>query len=187
MCVECLKVVQDVETGTHCAGCRLPLCSQECAGKERHAVECQEFRSRGWTAGDDGDRIAALMEALTTIRMVLKKRSLSKNQGEEFIEDLFDLSQGNGDITEIDEKVMKEVTDIFGEDLDPEEFRSCYNQLFINGKSLGECFPPGSALYLVFSIMNHSCVANTSVVITKDMEVQVCKASYSDMCGERNA
>eukprot|EP00092_Neocalanus_flemingeri_P002802 GFUD01002999.1.p1 GENE.GFUD01002999.1~~GFUD01002999.1.p1 ORF type:complete len:486 (-),score=142.62 GFUD01002999.1:2-1459(-) len=173
VCVECLQPVQDVETGTRCAGCRLPLCSTQCADRERHAVECQEFRRRGWTAGDDPDRIGALMEALTTIRMVLKKKSMRKLQEEEFIEDLFDLSQGNGDIADIDEKVLSEVWDIFGNDLEPAEFRACYNQLFINGKSLGEGISPGSALYLVFSIMNHSCVANTSVVITKDAEIQV--------------
>jgi len=166
-------VLQDGESGTLCEGCRLPLCSQECAGGEVHKGECQEFRGRNWIAGDDGDRIGALMEALTTIRMVLKKRYFRKQQGEEFVEDLFDLSQGNGDVPEVDEKVMSEVVDIFGDDVDHEEFRACYNQLFINGKSLGEGYPPGSALYLIFSIMNHSCVANTSVIITKDMEMQV--------------
>ena len=100
---------------------------------------------------------------------------------EEFIKDLFDLSQGNGDIPEIDEKVVNEAVNIFGEDLDREEFRTCYNQLFINGKSLGEGFPPGSGLYLVFSIMNHSCMANTSVVINSDTEIQVQYKLYPNM------
>merc|ERR1711892_827721 len=159
VCVECLKGVQDVEGSTRCTGCSLPL--------------CREFKRRGWRAGDDVVKIGALMEALTTIRMVLKKRALGKDEGEDFLEDLFDLSQGNGDIPGIDEKVMTEVEEIFGEELDREDFCSNYNQLFINGKSLGEGFPTGSALYLVFSIMNHSCIANTSVVITKDTEIQV--------------
>lgn len=173
VCVECNKGVQDVERGTRCSGCSLPLCSQECAAGGRHLLECQEFKGKGWRAGDDVDRIGALMEALATIRMILNKRALKTEDREEFLEDLFDLSQGNGDIPEIDEKVVNEAVDIFGEDLDQEEFRTCYNQLFINGKSLGEGFPPGSALYLVFSIMNHSCMANTSVVINRDTEIQV--------------
>jgi len=174
VCVECLQVVVEVEESGRCSGCNLPLCSQHCAaaGKD-HCLECQEFRRRGWRAGEDMDRIGALMEALTTIRMILKKRRLKKDQENKFPNELFELSHGNGDTPEVDESLMSEVVNIFGEDINQEEFEDCYNQLFINAKSLGEGFPAGSALYLVFSIINHSCMANTSVVITKDKQIQV--------------
>ena len=87
---------------------------------------------------------------------------------------LFELSVGNGDIPEIDDKVFPEAQAVMKHDFENADFQRCYNQLFINGKSL--CDNPrvrGTGLYLLFSIMNHSCVANTYTMLNQDGNIQV--------------
>ena len=72
--------------------------------------------------------------------------------------------QGNGDIPDVDEEVTGVWRTVMGDGWDEEEFRLCYQQLFINGKSLAD-IPGvrGTGLYLLFSVLNHSCLANTEI------------------------
>ena len=187
VCVKCLRELEQVQSDhQQCPHCLLPVCSQECLqeGPASHQLECQHIQQAGavWSRDLDQDRLGALLAALTTIRMILKKKALV--EAERFLPELFDLSVGTGDIPEPDQAVLKEVKLLFGSELDLSEFQLCYDQLFINGKSL--CEVPatrGTGLFLVFSIMNHSCVANTSTLLTSQERIQV-KASRRILAGE---
>ena len=81
---------------------------------------------------------------------------------------LFGLSQGNGDIPHMDEEVIAVWRAVMGDSWDEAESRLCYEQLFINGKSLADIpGARGTGLYLLFSVMNHSCLANTVTVVSR--------------------
>ena len=174
VCVECLT---ELFPPLHhqCPHCLLPLCSQSCQqGPANHQLECRLLQQAGavWRDGLDQDRLGAVLAGLTTLRMILKKKALQA--AGQFLPELFDLSVGTGDIPEPDPAVLEEVRLLFGSQLDLEEFQLCYDQLFINGKSL--CEVPGTrgtGLFLVFSIMNHSCVANTATILTSRERLQV--------------
>jgi len=121
--------------------------------------------------------------------MLTKQKLRSKPNG--FIPALFDLSLGNGDIPEVDEKVTDESKAVLQCDFDANEFQLCYDQLFINGKSLSDrpsingpgADVRGTGLYLMFSIMNHSCLANTLAVVNIQGEIMV-RAQRKILAGE---
>ena len=182
VCVECLTLLHQVDL--QCPLCLLPVCSVQCLSGPHHQLECRHIQEKGegWRQDLDQDRLAALLAALTTIRMLLKKKALEKDKS--FVPELFDLSVSNGEIPEIEEKVTEEVRTLFGGDIDMTEFQRCYDQLFINGKSL--CEIPGTrgtGLYLLYSIMNHSCVPNTCTILTTQTSLQV-KAQTKILAGE---
>ena len=81
----------------------------------------------------------------------------------------------------MDEEVMEVWREVMGDTWDEEEFRLCYEQLFINGKSLAD-IPGvrGTGLYLLFSVMNHSCLANTVTVVSRTTgQIQVRPSDWS--------
>ena len=183
VCVECLAVLDILHH--QCPLCLLPLC-EDClhTGPLHHQLECRYIQQRGhqWRLDLDQDRLAAFLAGLTTLRMLLKKRAVENDKS--FVPELFDLSVGNGDIPDIDEKVIEEVETLFGSDIDMTEFQRCYDQLFINGKSL--CEVPGTrgtGLYLIYSVMNHSCGPNTCTILTTPARLQV-KAQRRILAGE---
>ena len=118
--------------------------------------------------------MSPVLEGLTAARMMLTKQRLGARPGG-LDQSLFGLSQGNGDIPDMDEGVMEVWRRVMGASWDEEEFRLCYEQLFINGKSLAD-IPGvrGTGLYLLFSVMNHSCLANTVTSVSRlTGEIQV--------------
>lgn len=115
--------------------------------------------------------------------MLAKQHLMSRPEGCDH--SLFDLSQGNGDIPDVDEEVTGVWRTVMGDGWDEEEFRLCYQQLFINGKSLAD-IPGvrGTGLYLLFSVLNHSCLANTVTWVCGDTgKIQV-RAGRRILAGE---
>ena len=168
VCVRCLA--PDPAPGHHCDHCGLPVCRPGQCGPalaaSQHSLECglvARAGGRGWGP----DQLAGLMEALATVRMVLVRRQLLSPA-------LLGLSTATGDIPAPDERVVAAARAVLGAEWDAAEFQLCYDQLFINGKSL--CEVPGTrgtGLFLVFSIMNHSCVANTATILNSRERLQV--------------
>ena len=116
-----------------------------------------------------------IMMIMILIRQRLRARPGGLDQS------LFGLSQGNGDIPHMDEEVMEVWRVVMGDTWSEEEFRLCYEQLFINGKSLAD-IPGvrGTGLYLLFSVMNHSCLANTVTVVSRTTgQIQVRPSDWS--------
>ena len=185
MCVVCLTVLEPPQPPHQCPLCLLPVCSPECLQSPgSHQLECPHIQQVGpdWRQALDQDRLGAVLAGLTTLRMILKKAALVS--AGQFLPELFDLSVGTGDIPEPDPAVLEELKLLAGSQLDLAEFRLCYDQLFINGKSL--CEVPGTrgtGLFLLFSIMNHSCVANTATLLTTRETIQV-KAVRRIQAGE---
>jgi len=182
VCVECLTVLND--TTNKCHLCHLPLCSQpQCQEVNHHQLECRLIKKSKWKCTPDS--LAAALEGLTTIRMISKKKILTESNSPDPA--IFDLSLGSGDIPEIDLRVVEEAKHILADDFDEEEFHQCYHQLYINGKSLndkpGIQTSRGTGLYLLFSIMNHSCLANTLTYLTSSGEIKV-KAQKRILAGE---
>ena len=173
VCVECLNTLDQV-TST-CPACQLPLCgSVSCVEVKQHQAECDYIQRSKWSWRKDPDKLSYLLESLTTIRMISHKKRL-RSQPSGYSAALFDLSVGNGDISEIDDNVIDVAREVMGEDFDVDEFTRSYHQLFINGKSLGcdNSRQRGSGLFLLFSIMNHSCVANTFTILNQSGNIQV--------------
>ncbi|MFN9898617.1 MAG: hypothetical protein ACK55Z_07465, partial [bacterium] len=59
--------------------------------------------------------------------------------------------------------------DLWSRLVDPAHLESARNVVFTNSKSLRDVGLNASALYSFYSLMNHSCVANTSLCINKDL------------------
>ena len=51
---------------------------------------------------------------------------------------------GNGDIPDLDDKVVDVAREVLEDDFDETELKLCYTQLYINGKSLCDNKPGGS-------------------------------------------
>lgn len=153
----------DTDTCLGCERCGLPVCGQ-CPGLQRsqHSLECDLIQR-----SELRDQVSPVLEGLTAARMMLTKQRLGARPGG-LDQSLFGLSQGNGDIPDMDEGVMEAWRTVMGASWDEEEFRLCYEQLFINGKSLAD-IPGvrGTGLYLLFSVMNHSCLANTVTAVSR--------------------
>ncbi len=59
--------------------------------------------------------------------------------------------------------------DLWSRLVDPAHLESARNVVFTNSKSLRDVGLNASALYSFYSLMNHSCVSNTSLCINKDL------------------
>ena len=162
----------DTDTCLGCERCGLPVCGQCGLQRSHHSLECDLVMRSGFRR--HRDRLPAVLEGLTSARMMLAKQQLRSRPGG-LDQSLFRLSQGNGDIPDMDEGVMEAWRTVMGASWDEEEFRLCYEQIFINGKSLAD-IPGvrGTGLYLLFSVMNHSCLANTVTAVSRlTGEIQV--------------
>jgi hypothetical protein len=53
--------------------------------------------------------------------------------------------------------------------VEPFHLEAARNIVFTNSKSLRDVGLQGAALYSFYSLMNHSCVANSSLTISKDL------------------
>ena len=116
VCVECLCIIDEVRATCHT--CRLPVCGDtSCQETVRHhQAECDYIASSGWTWSTP-DQLSSLLEALTTIRMMSKIKQLKK-QPDDYSSALFELSVGNGDIPEIDDKVLQEAQAVMKQDFE---------------------------------------------------------------------
>jgi hypothetical protein len=59
--------------------------------------------------------------------------------------------------------------DLLGSLVDPAQLQAARNMVFTNSKSLRDVGLNGAALYSFYSLMNHSCVANSNLSISRDL------------------
>ena len=162
--IDAQMALPDTETYSECGACGLPVCGQCDLQRSHHSLECDFVQRSG---SQVRDKLSSLLEGLSSARLVLTRQRLRARPGG-LDQSLCGLSRGNGDIPDMDEGVMEAWRPVMGDTWDEEEFRLCYEQLFINGKSLAD-IPGvrGTGLYLLFSVMNHSCLANTVTVVSR--------------------
>jgi len=62
-----------------------------------------------------------------------------------------------------------EVADILADLVEPACLQAARNVVFTNSKSLRDAGLNAAALYSFYSLMNHSCVANSTLSISRDL------------------
>ncbi|XP_023333178.1 protein msta isoform X2 [Eurytemora carolleeae] len=159
VCAECLK---SIKISVPCFSCNIPLCNQSCGDKANHRLECQYFQNpllQG--ALGESDNAQTVLDIILPLRYLLKSEYLQQT--------VTDLSKGEP-WPEPETSGLKQVLCL---EEHRELLQDCMRIVFTNSKSLVDIGLTGSAVYNVYSLMNHSCVPNTNLSIAKDLSIRV--------------
>jgi len=150
-----------------CGRCGLPVCSSKCANSQQHQQECQLISSRTGLIG---------LMAVTPLRMLnLKLKNPGKYKNVLDLSDNLDSLKENENWSFYLKHIIEPISDLSLEHVAVEDVERIVGIIVTNSFEISS----SAGTVGVFSepaMMNHSCVANTRLVLEEDRRLKVVAA-----------